>query len=46
MAGKKKTKIVMSARTKKITHSPASKHIMEAKSRGGKRSAKKVMVKC
>jgi len=46
VAKTKKTKIVMSARTKKITHSPASKHIMEHKGRGGKRSAKKVMVKC
>jgi hypothetical protein len=41
-----KTKLVMSARTKKVTHSPASKHIVEKKGRGGKRSAKKVMVKC
>lgn len=45
MAGKK-TKIVMSARTKKITHSPASKHLMEKKAKGSKRVAKKVMVKC
>lgn len=43
---KKKTKIVMSARTKKVTHSPASKHIMKVKGRGGKRSAKKMTVKC
>lgn len=42
---KKKTKIVMSARTKKVSHSPASRHIMQ-KSKGGKSRAKKVMVKC
>lgn len=45
MAKSKKTKIVMSARTKKITHNPSSKHVA-AKGRGGKSRAKKVMVKC
>lgn len=39
-----KTKIVMSARTKKVTHNPGSKHIMKAK--GGKRGHKKMTVKC
>ena len=42
---KKKTKIVMSARTKKISHSPASKHIMKVKGGRGKRGAKKMCVK-
>lgn len=40
-----KTKIVMSARTKKVSHNPASKHVVR-KGRGGKSRAKKVMVKC
>lgn len=42
---KKKTKLVMSASTKKIAHHPSSKHVA-AKGRGGKRATKKVMVKC
>lgn len=42
---KKKTKIVMSASTKKISHHPASKHVA-MKSKGGKSRAKKVTVKC
>jgi len=45
MAGKKKTKIVMSASTKKIAHHPSSRHVMQ-KSKGSKSRAKKVMVKC
>ena len=40
-----KTKIVMSARTKKVTHSPASKQVMK-KGKGGKNRAKKLSVKC
>jgi hypothetical protein len=40
-----KTKIVMSARTKKISHSPASRHLAK-RTKGGKSRAKKVMVKC
>ena len=42
---KKKTKIVMSASTKKISHHPSSRHVA-SKGRGGKSRAKKVMVKC
>lgn len=42
---KKKTKLVMSARTEKMSHNPSSKHIMK-KGRGNKAKAKKVMVKC
>lgn len=45
MAKRKKTKIVMSAMTKKGTHNPGSKHVM-MKGKGGKSRAKKVMVKC
>ena len=39
-----KTKIVMSARTKKVSHNPASRHVMK-KARGGKSRAKKMCVK-
>ena len=42
---KKKTKLVMSASTKKISHHPSSKHVAR-KGRKGKASTKKVMVKC
>lgn len=45
MAKRKKTKLVMSATTKKMTHNPSSKHIMK-KGRGAKSKAKRVMVKC
>jgi hypothetical protein len=45
MANGKKTKLVMSAMTRKISHHPASKHVAK-KGRGGKSMAKKVMVKC
>jgi hypothetical protein len=45
MAKRKKTKLVMSASTKKISHHPSSKHVVE-KGSGGKSRAKKVMVKC
>lgn len=41
---KKKTKLVMSASTRKIAHHPSSKHVaMKGK---GKRATKKVLVKC
>lgn len=43
---KKKTKIVMSASTKKIAHHPSSKHVASKKMKGSKSRAKKVMVKC
>lgn len=46
MAGKKKTKIVMSASTRKIAHHPSSKHVAMKNVKGSKRMAKKVMVKC
>lgn len=45
MAKRKKTKIVMSASTKKMSHHPSSRHVMQ-KGKGGKSRAKKVMVKC
>lgn len=45
MAKQKKTKLVMSASTKKIAHHPSSKHVA-MKGRGKKSMAKKVMVKC
>jgi hypothetical protein len=44
VAKRKKTKLVMSASTKKISHHPTSKHVAQ-KGRGGKARAKKVMVK-
>lgn len=40
----KKTKIIMSARTKKVSHNPASKHVVK-KGKGGKRKAHKMTVK-
>jgi len=42
---KKKTKIVMSMRTKRTEHLPTSKHVVGMKGKG-KRSGKRVMVKC
>lgn len=42
---RKKTKIVMSASTKKIAHHPSSKHVVMKGMKGGKKRAKKVMVK-
>ncbi len=45
MAKRKKTKLVMSASTKKMTHNPSSKHVMQ-KGKGSKSKAKRVMVKC
>jgi hypothetical protein len=42
---KKKTKLVMSASTKKIAHHPSSKHVVEKGGKRGKRGSKKVMVK-
>lgn len=42
---KKKTKLVMSASTRKIAHHPSSRHVAQ-KFKGGKSRAKKVMVKC
>jgi hypothetical protein len=44
MAKTKKTKIVMSASTKKISHHPSSRHVAY-KGKGRKRMAKKVTVK-
>lgn len=45
MAKSKKTKIVMSASTKKINHHPSSRHVA-SKGKGGKVKARKIQVKC
>jgi len=43
---KKKTKIVMSMRTKRTEHLPTSKHVVGKKGKGRKSGSKKVSVKC
>lgn len=45
MAKRKKTKLVMSASTTKMSHHPSSKHVAK-KGMGKKSMAKKVQVKC